>query len=194
METITMAKLEQGTGNIQFIEVMGFAYYAQVQKPNKDAVWSVEIVPATQEDADILVKSGLTPVKLSEANGGGLKSYPNHKGLVYRFKRSLVNKSTQVTRTPPEILDSQGTPTSVLIGNGSKIQLSGTVRPYTFLGKSGVTGSFHKVQIADLVPYSSLKSTTIEGSFVASADQVKTSEDDNSTVDTDTSEDLGVLE
>lgn len=170
--------------NVEFFEVNGTAFWAKVQKPDQEGKYSMDLIPLTQEDEAILLNLGLKPAM----RGTELKSLADIEngieGPVFHLKRTAFTKTGE-KRTPPQVLDSEGTPVNVLLGNGSVVRVSGTVRDYDFKGKKGRTGSFHKVEIGTLVPYKPKYQSNVPGGFKASSGQVKEIMEDNSEEDAD---------
>lgn len=116
--------------------VNGIAYWASVQKPNTkfEPVWSVDL-EVSPEDGEKLDSLGI----------------PKNKDGRYKFKRKVKGKNGD--NSPPVVVDSNGTPFSDLIGNGSEVMVQYKKYNWEFSGKKGVGADLQALMVKELVPY-----------------------------------------
>ena len=129
--------------------ISGIAHWAKVHKPaidqfNPDGIYSIDVA-IDSKTKKTLNSLGLAPrVKNDEDDRGDyIKIKRNHK------------KKDGPTNTSVRVVDSTKNPIpdTVLIGNGSKVNVLFDVYDWTYGGKKGVGASLKAVQVIDLVEY-----------------------------------------
>lgn len=147
--------------------VEGIAMYASVHKPKKAftdgdiPAYTLELL-LTEEEASKLEAEGLkrTKVKVDEDTKKP-KEYDDYPGLKVFTLRRKTHKRGEApglfgeAKTPLTVVDSNNNPlpSSILVGNGSKVRVS--VNPYTMTikGKEITGHDLLGVQILELVRY-----------------------------------------
>ena len=141
--------------------------YAKVQQPDKETgTYALDMIPLDKDEEAKLIAVGLAPAKRQD---GTMVSHANLglEGNVFRAKRKTVTIGGK-TLSPPIVTDSQNTPLTTLLGNGTTARVFGSVYEYNMSGKSGVAAGFNRIQVIDLIPYTGKAVPTIKGGFVAS--------------------------
>lgn len=156
------------------ILVEGIAMYASVHSPKKafdktkPSQYSVDLIVSPEQEA-LLLAEGLKPTKVKvDEDNKKPKEYSTHPGLkVFTFSRSSIKKNRDTgesePNTPPQVVDSQTVPipSSILVGNGSKVILE--INPYTYASGAGYHGgtkaTLLAMQVLDLVEYVSENTT-----------------------------------
>ena len=124
--------------------ISGTAYWASISQPNTtfEPCWTIDV----SLDAE-----GIAKVK---ADGLSVKNKGDERGDFVTIKRKVEGKNG--SNQAPELVDSQRQPMfNTLIGNGSKVNV--LYRPYdwSWKNKEGRSADLQKVQVVELVPYSS---------------------------------------
>lgn len=148
--------------------VEGIAFYAAVHTPNELAdAYTIDLA-VDDANAKILEDAGLQAAKKRD---GSAVVHDGAEGLkVFKFKRKRISKDGTVL-AKPQVVDAANNPVTTLIGNGSKVRTHVTVFPYTFKGKSGVSGGLNGVQILELVEFTAKKLFDETDGFVADSTQ-----------------------
>lgn len=153
--------------------------YAQVHRPNDYGMFSLEAVPANSEE-EAKLTSNRVPERTKFSDG--LTSELGRLGLagkkVYTAQRKTITKAG-VKMENPNVVDANGTPITVSLGNGTKARIFASAS--TYMGRNGLTTKlyFDTVQVIDLVRYektdksSAVKVAPISGGFVASDEDTK---------------------
>ena len=149
------------------ITISGIAYYAHVHKPNRYGAYSIDLV-VDDETASKLRNLGLkqacSKTGATDEFGNELltpKSYPDHPGKVFSFKRKVLNKDGEpiITKsgalmTPPPVVDSRAEPMTANVGNGSLVNIKVGLWPSTSAdGKQFQGNGLNAVQVIDLIPF-----------------------------------------
>lgn len=127
--------------------ITGKCKWASVSSPNttfEDPVWTID-VSLDEENLKVVQNDGLN-----------VKNKNDDRGDFVTIKRKVHGKYGP--NQAPELVDSKRTPMlNTLIGNGSLVKV--IYRPYdwSFGKKTGISGDLKKVQVLELVPYSSDK-------------------------------------
>lgn len=145
--------------------VTGKAMYPKVHSPqaglNKEEppTYSLDLI-VDKKTSELLKSHGLKQAtqKVDELSRK-LKSYPEHPGDVYTLRRKTKTKDGKDV-SPLVVLDGDlnTIPPSVLIGNGSLVQVE--INPYKTVTPAGVPVqgcALLGVQVLELVPYESGK-------------------------------------
>lgn len=92
---------------------------------------------------------------LFKNSGSQLKLREDDEGKYVSFRRDhmKVIKGEEVVFGPPTVLDSEGTPMTALIGNGSDVVVKVTMYDYNYKGKAGVGTRLDGVRVDNLVEY-----------------------------------------
>jgi hypothetical protein len=95
---------------------------------------------------------------LAEMEKEGVKSKFKNKsddrGDFYQFRKDTVKRDGQPAK-PIEVVDKRGKPwdTSVIIGNGSLVDVKYLLKEYDFKGKKGIRRNILAIRVKDHVPY-----------------------------------------
>lgn len=147
------------------VKVDGLSFYASVHRPNaKSGVYVIDLAVDSETETK-LIAEGLKPARRAT---GDLVEHKGAEGMkVFRFKSKAISAKGQ-TLSPPSVVDSQGNACTDLIGNGSKVRVYATIRPYNVVGGgSGVAAYLNIVQIIDLVSFSTVDK--VDGGFVSAS-------------------------
>lgn len=164
------------------IKIQGIAMYASLAKPNILANAYILDLVVDDKTAESLEALGLHPSKTKDGN---LKTYEDFPGKVFKFKRKAVTKEG-VELKPPVVVDAETNvvPADLLIGNGSKVEISANIYEYSFQGKKGLSAGLNGVQILELVEYKGGPSfEKKEGFTVKRTHNANTDPDEGSTYD-----------
>ena len=125
------------------MKLRGTAFWASVQAPNTtfDPVWCVDLA-VDKATADTLKKAGLKPRKEPADDGRE----------VFKFKRKTVDRQGNPLEAPV-VLDQNGKPTKLYIGNGSEVAVQINIYNWNNSFGSGVGADFQAIRIIDLVEY-----------------------------------------
>lgn len=176
-----MSKLSENTKIIQEeskgttkefkkVIVEGIAMYAMVHTPKKPynpkdkPQYSIDLV-VDEENAQKLLSEGLKVAKIKiDEDTKKPKEYPQYPGMkVFNLRRQIAKKDgTPISAL--EVVDSQCNkiPSTILVGNGSKVRVS--VNPYKtqFNGKETTSHMLLGVQVLELVPYTGNSGSGLE--------------------------------
>jgi hypothetical protein len=144
--------------------IRGKALYAKVQKPEKfdeesKSCYSISVVfPSDRDDEAKRVKEILRENKLKQKLEEVLDKDKNPTGEVrVSLRRTAFIDDNGVVQNPLLVVDKYGDkiPNDILVGNGSDVLVSFTVREYIIKqsGKTGTAANLTGVQVATLVPY-----------------------------------------
>jgi hypothetical protein len=147
-------------------KVDGIAFYAKVSVPDEMSdAYSVDFIPLNDEENAKLVDAGAQQAKRRDG------SAVEHQGFegrpVYKIKRKTHTRAGDELG-PPSVVDSQGNPIDVLIGNGSKVRVYGKAFNWNFKGKSGTGLGLNTVQVLELIEYNTVDK--VAGGFVANTE------------------------
>jgi len=136
----------------------GIAYYASVFTPNRSGEKKFKSPPV------YIVKLGLdTDEELEKAVSYGLKIHPKEEAIPYpyvKIQSKIRPKGTKtleerIEETKPEVVDSMQNPipSSILIGNGSRVIVKFLTNWHQMSDAHGVGTWLNKVQVRKLVKY-----------------------------------------
>ena len=188
------------------LKVRGYAIYAMVQRPNTSGEkpqFIINLLPESKEEEQKLLNNHLFPTAYSRENpnmeiAGQFKKASTLAGMenikttgrdvYFVFKRDVTSKDGAVI-TPPVVVDSNAQPTKVLIGNGSLVEVTLSLRSFKtkFQATDRTAATLEAVQILTLVPYEGSNSSKADrlglkpqaGTFVDASDSVPFDTDDN---------------
>lgn len=123
----------------------GTAYWAFVTRPNTtfDPCWSIDLANLTAENKKQLEKQGLA---------GKIKNKGDARGDFITFKQKVTGANGKEFKAP-WVVDKDGSDFTSTIGNGSKVTVQYTIRPWAHANKAGISADLRKVQVLDLVEY-----------------------------------------
>ncbi len=126
--------------------INGTAYWASITAPNttfdSDGVYTINICQLDEENIAIVETDQLTVKNV----GDDSRNFITAKMKVKR-KDGMVND-------PPKVVDAKLNPMKdVLVGNGSKVNVSYRPFEWTFGNKSGFSAGLNSVQVLELVEY-----------------------------------------
>jgi hypothetical protein len=137
--------------------VKGTAFWASIQKPNTtyEPKWSVDLF-VSEEDNQRLRDMGLTP-KLVKTNKSGSISHNGREigDEFFTFKRNVTRKDG-TPNVPPRVVDAHrnAIPATVLVGNGSEVNVAFNTFEWSAAGNSGVATDLRGVQVIELAEFS----------------------------------------
>src|SRR5579872_7355449 len=137
------------------VAIVGTVFYAAVHKVDKFGKFSLNLVPESETESNKLVALGLQPKANLNATMLGELSRTGLTGRkLFKAEKGTIIKTGQHagTKLPPiKVLDNKGNPMTNLIGNGSKVKVTGTIS--TYKGMNGMVTKFYfdEVQVLDLV-------------------------------------------
>jgi hypothetical protein len=126
--------------------ISGVAYWASITQPNTtfdvDGVYTIDICQLDEKNKKIVSTDNLE-----------IKNVGDDRGDFVTAKMK-VRRNNGVENDPPNVVDSKLNPISnVLVGNGSKVNVSYRPFEWTFGNRSGVSAGLNSVQVMDLVEY-----------------------------------------
>jgi hypothetical protein len=166
----TMAEEKQ---KLEQVVLYGEAYYTFVHSPQKDDKYGdkykVDLVVEAEDGTPFFWTNPVTGAQVNmvekcEALGARLETSPKFPGRFVRVKSKaeyiITNKETKkkeiVERGPIPVVDANKNPIGpeTLIGNGSKVRVLATVKPWVLGdGSSGVSLYLERMIVDELVPY-----------------------------------------
>ena len=122
------------------MKIKGTALWASVLAPNTkfDPVWSI----------DLVIEDG----QVAGAKKAGLKVKKTDDGNVVRFRRN-VNRSDGGENKPPVVVDIHRNPQTVLVGNGSLVNVQFSVFEWSNKFGTGTGVDLQGVQVLSLVEF-----------------------------------------
>lgn len=147
-------------------KVDGIAFYAKLNTPDEmSGAYSIDFIPLNDAEEKKLIEVGAT--KASRRDGSPVEHAGFEGKSVYKIKRKTHTRAGDELGKP-DLLDSQGNPIDVAVGNGSKVRVYGKAFNWNFKGKSGTGLGLNTVQVIELVEYS--KVDKVDGGFVANTE------------------------
>jgi hypothetical protein len=127
--------------------ISGTAYWASITMPNTtfdaDGVYTIDICNLDEENIQIASQDGLE-----------IKNKGDERGDFITAK-TKVRRKDGGTNSPPKVVDSKLNPMApdVLVGNGSKVNVSYRPFEWSFGNRSGMSAGLNSIQVLDLVEY-----------------------------------------
>lgn len=133
-------------GRTEYLYFQGKCKWAKPDKPNKFGNWSIDFYP-TPKDLDRIKELGLKNRVKTDKEGDG-------EYVSFSRPTSKVIKGKVVGFAPPQVVDAQGMPLNVHIGNGSDVTIKVDYYSYETPSKEkGHAARWSGVRIDNLVPY-----------------------------------------
>jgi len=130
-------------------------YWAKLDKPVDPfgtKQWEVQCRVHDKDIADKLKKDMFLNVKSEEEDGNKYWRF-NATRKLYKAGQDSLPEHEREQNVPPEVVNGDRKPITVMIGNGSKGNLKLFQTPYDFKGKKGVSTTLTAVQVTDLKVY-----------------------------------------
>ena len=126
--------------------ISGVAYWASITAPNTtfdvDGVYTIDICQLDEESQAIVQQDNLAVKNVGDDRGNFITA------------KMKVKRKDGMLNDPPKVVDSKLNPiTDVLVGNGSKVNVSYRPFEWTFGAKSGWSAGLTSVQVLELVEY-----------------------------------------
>jgi|TARA_R100001463_G_scaffold47551_2_gene96463 hypothetical protein len=187
----------------KLVTPIGKAEYAHVHTPdtrfNSDGVWSIALrLPASSDEAKTLMEVMDEGVQEASKQFKEKKvANPPYKedgdDILFRFKQKSIIRSRagEEWSTRVNVVDSKlnQIPKSIAVGNGSKVRVSYTLRPYKSINGAGIAADLSGVQVIELIEYNPNQNEFSEADgFTAS--EIPTNEKENFKVEETEDEDF----
>lgn len=148
------------------------AYWVQTNRPSKYNEWSLEAGNLTDDHVKQLKADGL---------GSKILDKGDERGKYIRISQATTQKDG-TPNSRPEVVDSNKRTFTGLVGNGSTVNVKYRTYDYDNQYGKGTSAVLQKIQLVDLVPYSSNSSDeedfdVVEGGFALDADGADGSDD-----------------
>ena len=126
--------------------ISGTAYWASITVPNTtfdtDGVYTIDVCDLDEENINIASQDGLE-----------VKNKGDERNDFITAKMKVKRKDGGMN-TPPKVVDSKLNPiVDVLVGNGSKVNVSYRPFEWSFANKSGVSAGLNSIQVLNLIEY-----------------------------------------
>ena len=120
--------------------------------------WASVIEPNTKFEPTWEIEAELDEAQAASFRAEGAKVKTEDGVNLIRFKKKVSGTKRDgsiYNNTAPIVVDAAKNPFKQLIGNGSVVNISYSLRPWEMMGNSGIVADLLAVQVVKHVPYAS---------------------------------------